>query len=653
MRINNNGFGSGEEATTGEFLSEGRDYWVLTYTVNGEDKVLWAIDNYHKNDGDIQEIFDSAGYNLEDESVTANGKLGAKFTGKSKDGVKIEITYSFGVNDKFFVTDVKVTNDTGYDLSNVKFTKLTNIQQDYLINYHVDTYNKVIANPIISEEGGEENYAMVVARGPVTNDGFSIVSFDKNAKATYLKEGLDPTPDDPDFTDFDYIDSLWRNNPLAPTKGSNEDMSIFYNGNGENSHYLYDSFIVLSTKLGEIVNGYVIGDGESASTKYYTSLDNEVHTGLQDIMEAAIDEFKTRTDKKIEMKETTNYEYSIDGGTTWSATGVFDNLSANTLYTIQKRNKSNTTDVRTIKTRTKASGKTPTATLQAVVVSENSITVKADRGYEYSIDGGSTWQTDETFNGLDSDKEYSIITRVSGTYSEMPGSKSAAIKVKTQPKLETALDDTNKVEMDVKIVDVVPTIIFNKGILYEAVKDATAYYVVKNKKGEIVEEKTTPLTELADKNIKIVFDVVSIIPTASDEKHYDGKTFGFTFDVEIKVYYEVDGDMVYVGTVNNLSKPIPVIVKVPENLKKEGRKFYIARKHGNDDATAEWTLLSDEDADEDTIMFMNDKFSEFFVVYEDTNTTNNPKTGDNILTYVVMLIITSVGLYLVKTKRFE
>ena len=44
--------------------------------------------------------------------------------------------------------------------------------------------------------------------------------------------------------------------------------------------------------------------------------------------------------------------------------------------------------------------------------SSHSLTVSAIPGAEYSIDGGTTWQTGNTFSGLDADKSYTILVRM-------------------------------------------------------------------------------------------------------------------------------------------------------------------------------------------------------------------------------------------------
>lgn len=58
----------------------------------------------------------------------------------------------------------------------------------------------------------------------------------------------------------------------------------------------------------------------------------------------------------------------------------------------------------------KAAQDTPMASLESS--SAHSLTVSAIPGAEYSIDGGATWQSGNTFSGLDADKSYTILVRM-------------------------------------------------------------------------------------------------------------------------------------------------------------------------------------------------------------------------------------------------
>ena len=59
-----------------------------------------------------------------------------------------------------------------------------------------------------------------------------------------------------------------------------------------------------------------------------------------------------------------------------------------------------------------------------------------------------------------------------------------------------------------------------------------------------------------------------------------------------------------------------------------------------------------------SVSFETDKFSTYAIVYEDEVSVNNPKTGDEITTYITLgclslIAIAGVGIYLSKKKLFN
>lgn len=67
-----------------------------------------------------------------------------------------------------------------------------------------------------------------------------------------------------------------------------------------------------------------------------------------------------------------------------------------------------------------------------VTVTPTAISVPETEGQEFSIDGGSTWQSSGTFTGLTPDTEYSITTRYAETEDTMPSAASAPLVVRTK-----------------------------------------------------------------------------------------------------------------------------------------------------------------------------------------------------------------------------
>ncbi|WP_170110183.1 T9SS type A sorting domain-containing protein [Flavilitoribacter nigricans] len=101
---------------------------------------------------------------------------------------------------------------------------------------------------------------------------------------------------------------------------------------------------------------------------------------------------------------TTPYEYSIDGGTTYQASGVFNNLSAG-MYTVTIRdaNGCTTTCDATVEQPDALSCDATPSDASCFGGSDGSISVSGSGGtapYEYSIDGGTTYQASGTFDNL-------------------------------------------------------------------------------------------------------------------------------------------------------------------------------------------------------------------------------------------------------------
>ena len=104
-----------------------------------------------------------------------------------------------------------------------------------------------------------------------------------------------------------------------------------------------------------------------------------------------------------------NYEYTINGGTTWQASGTFNALTAGT-YNVQIRDANNITCIEILNA---ALTITEPAILAAVVNSTNitcfgntdgTITISGPTGgsgaYEYSINGGTSWENSGTYLNL-------------------------------------------------------------------------------------------------------------------------------------------------------------------------------------------------------------------------------------------------------------
>ena len=120
--------------------------------------------------------------------------------------------------------------------------------------------------------------------------------------------------------------------------------------------------------------------------------------------------------------EGSGYSYSIDGGTTWSASATFVGLNSGNYNIIVKETATGCISAATTLTVNTAplapAAPTASVTVQptcAVGTGTIVVTVPAEgSGYSYSIDGGTTWSASATFAGLNSGN-YNIIVKETAT----------------------------------------------------------------------------------------------------------------------------------------------------------------------------------------------------------------------------------------------
>jgi hypothetical protein len=100
-----------------------------------------------------------------------------------------------------------------------------------------------------------------------------------------------------------------------------------------------------------------------------------------------------------------NYQYSIDGGTTWQVSNSFTGLGSGSYDCIIQKVNTGCTSLVGVRTLTNGSPAISAAILNATSCIPNGrITVSTPAlgtGYEYSIDGGATWQVSNIFDGID------------------------------------------------------------------------------------------------------------------------------------------------------------------------------------------------------------------------------------------------------------
>ena len=213
-------------------------------------------------------------------------------------------------------------------------------------------------------------------------------------------------------------------------------------------------------------------------------------------------------------------------------------------------------------------------------------------------------------------------------------------KVEEQVKEETT-DLVNKIKDTESATDVVEEGIISEETLakvetaIEEGKTIVTELVIENKKGEEVAEETIKLVEDAAKDI---------IEDANTE---------IAQYLDIKVVLK-DSKAEELGTLNKLSEEITLTFEIPDEWKKEGRKFHVIRVHeGKTDVLDVW---ENEDG---TVSFKTDRFSTYALVYTDADTEDEivptppttpeepakpsvptaPQTGDNSMPGVYFLVL--------------
>ena len=160
----------------------------------------------------------------------------------------METTVSFDVNDTFFWTTVKITNNSDKTISNVRYVRSFDPDQDQATQKTYKTYNKVICNPYTDYDptGKYSQYetAMVVARGEKTLEPFFFMAFDSRARASML-EALAPK------SAYDSV--LWSNNNSLPTTVSEDLYTMSYSNT--NGYSNIDAGIAITFACGDLAPG--------------------------------------------------------------------------------------------------------------------------------------------------------------------------------------------------------------------------------------------------------------------------------------------------------------------------------------------------------------------------------------------------------------
>ena len=165
---------------------------------------------------------------------------------------------------------------------------------------------------------------------------------------------------------------------------------------------------------------------------------------------------------------------------------------------------------------------------------------------------------------------------------------------------------------------------------------------------------------IKDKNIKIEVEVKEkeitntekeTIEDAVNKKDSDIKVTNY-IDITINVKDADNGNSL--GELSTVKDVITFTIEIPANLPEvaEGyeRVFYIVRNHDG-----EIELLNATETN-GKLEFKSNKFSTYAVAYKDVektiqNNEKNPKTGDHIIAYAIVSIISIAGIIILKKKN--
>ncbi len=612
------GFEVGEESNTGDFFLPGtpEERYIVGYTIDT------TVFNYNQADRQNVAWSDPIQEPITvDESNLSLGLLQAKTTGITTENLEMETVVSFHEDNKYYLTQVTLTNNSDLLMKDVRYVRSFDPDQDRSRYNLYDTYNKVISNPLTDYTGEETQYAMVVARGKKSLEGVFFLAFDERARASTSVE----------FSPSNvYLSGLWTDNESLPVFSTEADLELTADMITEenlNNYALVDNAIAITFDVGDLEAG------ESTVLEYYTSLDPNVIESLSTIQESRIveetpDAIVNYTTKEITgLKSGDTYQLIVDGVTIEfiaDSTGTYDisDLLGSSIQLVKKGGEeSDDSEAQTIEIKDKLS--TPSKiefdiTNQTTSDGTGSISGITSE-YEYSTDFGVTWTTgDGTISDIEGGSV--VYIRLKATESSPESSIRALV-------MGTSEDSDGSVIKKVVSGEDVPSVSW--GMNLDNLKLAV-----------LSEEDESRIDAGEAVEIQLKVDNITEIVSNEDKMLIEGllekDQVGVYFDISLLKYIGEDAAQ-YVTTTEGM---ITVTIAIPTELlpaENESRTYKIIRIH---DGVA--TEISDLDEEPLTFTFETNQFSVYAMTYNVTDTSpQDVVTGERFTGYYVLLFILS------------
>lgn len=279
MIIDGDGWDMGNSPTTGDFFLPGtpEERYILAYYYNGT-----------KYEFPVADRQSTSVYNWSVAPTVTDCSYGntlcAMVRGVTIHGVELKLTYSFKDTDKAYSTTVEITNNGSYDITNVRFVRSFDPDQDQQTKGTFYTYNKVICNPSSTLPASETNYAMVVARGATTYEGFFFIAFDNRARASHGVEFALSSA---------YKSGLWSETSSLPTYATDDLIAI--SSSNKNGYTYEDSAIAITFALGTLSNS-----GGYTTCNFYSSLSPNVNESLEEVTKPSAPTVSSVTGAELE-----------------------------------------------------------------------------------------------------------------------------------------------------------------------------------------------------------------------------------------------------------------------------------------------------------------------------------------------------------------